>query len=123
MSTEPRTATVNLLVTKTLEIDEPHWCAGHSDDHAQFKPDITHNGPEHVITANGIDLFRAQLAQSPYAERANPGIVLYIEECDINRSYTPDEVEQLADALIEAAAQLRALGRELAELLGGGEGQ
>jgi hypothetical protein len=119
VSTEPRTANVNLLVTKSLEIDEPDWCTGH-DDQAQFKADITHYGPEHVIAADGFPLFRAMLAQSPFAELAPSTVGLYVEQLDLTGSYTPDEVEELADALVEAAARLRTLSRELAHILEGG---
>ncbi|MFH9012518.1 DUF6907 domain-containing protein [Streptomyces sp. NPDC017943] len=121
MSTEPRTVDVHLLVTKTLQIDEPDWCAGHDDDRAQFKPDITHYGPEHTITAGGYPLFRAMLAQSPYAEITPRTLGLYVEQQDLTGSYTPDEVEELADALVEAATRLRALGRELDALIEGGD--
>jgi hypothetical protein len=120
VSTEARTVNVNLLVTKSLRIDEPEWCAGHDGDQAQFKADITHYGPEHVIAADGFPLFRAMLAQSPFAELAPATVGLYVEQLDLTGSYTPDEVEELADALVEAAARLRSLARELAHVLGGG---
>ncbi|MFI0139649.1 DUF6907 domain-containing protein [Streptomyces luteogriseus] len=121
MSTEPRTVVVPLLVTKTLEIEEPEWCAGRHGGHPEYKVDLTHYGPEHAIGANGIDLFRAMLAQTPYAERVTTDVVLYVEQQDLTGSYTPDEVEQLADALAESADQLRALGRELAAILARGD--
>ncbi|MET8765838.1 hypothetical protein [Streptomyces sp. NPDC004658] len=117
---EPRTATVNLLVTKTLEIDEPDWCIGHRTDEAQFKPDVTHYGPEHTVEVNGFRVLQAVLSQSPYAEHSSPDPVLYVEEGDFTGSYTPDGVEQLADALTAAADRLRTLGRDLAEILDGG---
>ncbi|MGV9755411.1 DUF6907 domain-containing protein [Streptomyces tricolor] len=120
MSVEPRTAIVNLLVTKALEVDEPDWCIGHRADEAQFKPDITHYGPEHAIESNGHRILLAMLTQSPYAQRSSREISLYIEQGDFTGSYTPDEVEQLADALTVAADRLRALGRDLAEILAGG---
>ncbi|MFD7791009.1 DUF6907 domain-containing protein [Streptomyces sp. NPDC059759] len=120
MSTAPRTATVNLLVTKNLEIDEPDWCTGHRIDRAQFKVDISHTGPEHAVEINGFPILVAMLSQAPYAERASAALCLYVEQADFTGSYTPDEVEQLADALVQAAAQLRGLGRGLADLLDGG---
>ncbi|MFK4100790.1 DUF6907 domain-containing protein [Streptomyces sp. NPDC019531] len=119
MSTEPRTATVNVFVTKPLEIDEPDWCAGHPSPLAQYKVDITHYGPEHVIEANGFQTLRAILSSSPFSQH-QPGPVLYVEGGDLTGSYTPDEVEQLADALVQTAEQLRALGRQLADILAGG---
>lgn len=122
MSTEPRTAMVDVFVTKPLEIDEPSWCAGHDDDRANYKVDITHNGPAHLIAPGGRELFHASLTQAPFSN-VDRSIGLYIESIDILGTHTPDEVDQLADALIEAADQLRVLGRELARILDGGEGQ
>lgn len=116
----PRTATVNVLVTKALEIPEPEWCTGHRTDQAQFKADVTHYGPEHSIEVNGFPILQAMLAQSPYAEHASPDTALYVETGDFTGSYNPDDVEQLADALAQAAEQLRALGRDLGEILDGG---
>jgi hypothetical protein len=119
VSTEPRTVTVNVFVTKPLEIDEPEWCAGHPDERAGYKVDITHYGPEHTITApSGEELFRAMLSQSPFSG-VDRTIGLYVETGDFTGTRTPDEVEQLADAFVQAAEQLRALGQELAEVLGG----
>ncbi|MFI2202690.1 DUF6907 domain-containing protein [Streptomyces sp. NPDC020192] len=118
---EPRTAQVSVFVTKSLEIDEPDWCAGHTNDRAEYKVDITHFGPEQVIPGpDGGELFRAMLAQAPFAERASTDVQLYVETGDFTGSYNPDEVSALADALAQAAEQLRALGRELARVLDGG---
>lgn len=122
MSIEPRTATVNVLVTKALQVDEPDWCSGHRTNVAEFKVDITHYGPEHVIPGpDDTELGRAMLAQSPFSERSSSDLELYIETGDFTGSYTPDETEQLADALVRAADQLRTLARDLADRLAGGE--
>jgi hypothetical protein len=119
VSTEPRTAVVNVFVTKPLEIDEPDWCAGHGDDHAQYKVDISHDGPEHVIAPGGREMFTAFLTQAPFSTR-NSTVGLHIEVADLTGTCTPEEVEQLAADLAESAEQLRALGRELARILAGG---
>ncbi|WP_019054945.1 DUF6907 domain-containing protein [Streptomyces prunicolor] len=118
MSIEPRTAIVNVFVTKPLEIDEPTWCAGHPDNRAGYKVDISHDGPEQTIAPGGRDLFKALLTQAPFAS-TDRSIGLYIEADLEPRTCTPDEVDQFADDLIEAAAQLRVLGRQLAEILAG----
>jgi len=122
VSTEPRTAVVKVLVTKPLEIDEPDWCAGHPDDRAQYKVDISHDGPEHVIASGGREMFRAFLTQAPFSN-VDQAIGLYVEVGDLTGTHTPDEVEQLADDLTAAAEHLRGLGRDLAALLDRGEGQ
>lgn len=116
MSTEPRTAVVNVFVTKPLEINEPDWCTGAHDRRAQYKVDISHDGPEHDIAPNGQTLFRAFLTQAPFATRDRT-VGLYIEVADFTGTHTPAEVEQLAADLTAAAEQLRALARVLA---GGG---
>ncbi|MFF1743890.1 DUF6907 domain-containing protein [Streptomyces mirabilis] len=121
MSTEPRTAQVDVFVTKSLEIDEPDWCIGHRDDLAQYKVDITHYGPGTVVGANGFDLFSARLGQSPFADLATRDLVLYIEQIQFTASLNPDEVEALADALVQAATSLRALGHEFAAILARGD--
>ncbi|MFK0151180.1 DUF6907 domain-containing protein [Streptomyces sp. NPDC090493] len=121
MSTEPRTAVVNILVTKPLEIDEPDWCKGHSNDRAEFKPDITHYGTEHVMAApNGDALLRVMLAQAPYSEHFATTVELYVEAGDFTGGCDPEGIEELADSLVDAAAKLRALGRQLARILDGG---
>ncbi|MDX3777757.1 DUF6907 domain-containing protein [Streptomyces europaeiscabiei] len=119
MSTEPRTATVNVFVHKPLQIDEPSWCAGHHDDRAEYKVDVSHDGPEHVIAPNGREMFRAFLTQSPFAS-TDRAVGLYVEVSDLTGRLTPAGVEQFADDLTTAAEQLRGLGRQLAEILAGG---
>lgn len=114
-----RTAVVTVFVHKPLEIDEPDWCAGHPDTHPEYKVDISHDGPEHVIAPSGSELFRAFLTQTPFSPR-NRAIGLHVEAGVIDGTRTPDEVEQLADDLEAAAVQLRQLGHQLAEVLAGG---
>lgn len=119
MSIEPRTATVNIVVHKPLQIDEPSWCTGLHDDHPQYKVDVSHDGPEHVIASDGREMFRAFLTQSPFAS-IDRAVGLYVEVSDLTGRLTPDEVEEFADGLTAAAEQLRALGRQLAVILAGG---
>ena len=117
MSTEPRTVRVDVLVTKSLEIDEPDWCV---DPHAgaSFKADITHNGPEvaaRVDTRRGpAEFLTAWVSRAPYSELApEPLPLLAIEvggdiiNCDPDetRSFTNlvrahcDVIDQLATEL------------------------
>ncbi|MEV7240437.1 hypothetical protein AB0N92_04125 [Streptomyces sp. NPDC093248] len=120
MSTEPRTTTVGVFVTKPLEIDEPDWCKGHDEDLAQYKVDVSHEGPTHTIAPGGREVFRAFLTQAPFST-VDRTVGLYVEPYLTPRTCTPAEVDQLAADLIEAAGQLRSLGRELAALLEGGD--
>ncbi|MFE6194159.1 DUF6907 domain-containing protein [Streptomyces sp. NPDC057838] len=117
----PRTVTVPVLVTKPLEIEEPDWCTGRHSDQAEYKADLTHYGPEHTLGPEGFGLFRAMLAQTPFTERGPHTVQLYVEQQELNGAYSPDEVEELADALVEAAARLRSLGRELTAILARGD--
>jgi hypothetical protein len=119
VSTEPRTAVVKVFVTKPLEIDEPDWCAGHAEAGAAYKVDVSHDGPEHVIAPSGHEVFRAFLTQAPFSN-VDRTVGLHVEVGDLTGTCNPDEVEQLAADLVEAAARLRALGHELAAILDGG---
>lgn len=122
MNAEPRTANVSVFVHKALEIDEPSWCAGHSDDRAQYKVDVSHDGPEHAFTSGGREMFRAFLTQAPFSN-VDRSIGLYVEVADLIGTHTPEGVEQLADDLVAAADRLRELGHQLAVILAGGEGR
>ncbi|GAA4999571.1 DUF6907 domain-containing protein [Streptomyces siamensis] len=85
MSTEPRSVVVNVLTTKALEIDEPDWCV---DPHggAQFRPDLTHNGPEIAAsfeTSLGIVTYlRAWISHAPYAALADEPLPIVAVELD-----------------------------------------
>ncbi|MQY13758.1 hypothetical protein SRB5_39100 [Streptomyces sp. RB5] len=115
MSTRPRTASVNVYVHKPLTVDEPAWCAGHPDALPQFKTDVLHNGPEQIIAPGGRAMFRAFITQAPFATNPDARTAgLYVEAADITATYSPNEVEQLAADLVEAAAVLRVLGRDMA---------
>lgn len=110
MSTNPRTATVNVLTTKSLEIDEPDWCLGHSDEHAQFKPDVLHCGPDVALVFRGHDIAEASLVQSPFAEHSS-------REAGVSVSLTgqtldPAGLHELADSLGDYADRLRLLAAE-----------
>lgn len=120
--TEPRTVHVNVLVTKSLSVDEPLWCAGHSDDHANFKSDITHYGPEHLLSFRDETLWTLQLVQSPFASDEDARRVgVYVEQGGYARTLGPCGLDELADALVEQAAELRSHALHLASLRGGGQ--
>jgi hypothetical protein len=118
--TDPRTAIVNVFVHKPLEIEEPAWCAGHADQRAEYKVDISHDGPEHSIATDGRQMFKAFLTQAPFSN-VDRSIGLYVEPTFKPHTCTPAEVEQLADDLEAAATQLRELGQQLAAILAGGD--
>ncbi|MGW1616559.1 DUF6907 domain-containing protein [Streptomyces sp. NPDC002285] len=115
----PRTVTVNTLDHGPLTLTCPAWCTVEHDDDVH-RVDVSHDGTEHVIAPGGREVLRALLTQAPFSN-VDRTAGLYVEVADLAGTRTPDEVEQLADALVESAEQLRALGRQLAALLAGGE--
>ena len=117
--TGPRTVTVHTLDHGPVTLTCPAWCTGVHDDDVH-RADVSHDGTEHVIAPAGREILRALLTQAPYSgSNRRPG--LYVDVADLSGIRTPAEVEQLADDLTAAAVQLRALARELAALLAGGE--
>jgi hypothetical protein len=82
VSTEPSTVTVNVLVVKGLEIDEPAWCTGEHPG-ANFMADIAHNGTEvsaRFETRHGpVDYLTGWITQAPYAELDEQVPVIAVE--------------------------------------------
>lgn len=115
---EPRSVVVNVLVTKSLEIDEPDWCVDPHTDPAQFKSDILHCGPDVELVFRGRQVGTAGLVQSPYAETLGrgPGVSVSL----LGQTLGPAGLDEFAEGLVDHAAALRRLARELADLLGGG---
>ncbi|GKQ38901.1 DUF6907 domain-containing protein [Streptomyces sp. A012304] len=127
MSTEPRTVHVNVFVTKSLEIEEPSWCVGHRDDRAQYKADITHNGPEisaRIDTRRGpTDFLTAWISQAPYSVLTpEPLPVLAIEVGgDILNCEDTADVRAFANLVRAHLDVLEQLAVELERIRGGGE--
>lgn len=125
MSTEPRTVTLDTEDFGPVTIPCPDWCAGHQDhcpDTARV--DIAHCGPAVDCTFLGIEVFTAELVQSPYSASTHPelggptpGVSVY----SLGRTLDPTALYSLAAALDGYADQLRDLGDQLASILDGGE--
>ncbi|MET7514054.1 hypothetical protein ABZS88_11340 [Streptomyces sp. NPDC005480] len=125
MNAEPRTAVVKVLVTKTLEVDEPVWCTD-PHDRAQFKPDITHNGPEiaaSVETGIGTAQYlRAWLTQAPYGILApEPQPLIAVDLGGYIASFDPDMLRNFTASARIHLAQLDALADTVEDLRGGGQ--
>lgn len=125
MSIEPRTVHLSVLVTKSLEIDEPDWCI---DAHtgAQFLPDITHNGPEisaHVETRHGTATYlTAWITQAPYGElRPEPLPIVAIDIDGDVLSLDPDGVRTFTAATRAHLDALDRLADECDRIRDGGE--
>lgn len=115
--TAARTVTVPTLVTNVVDVTvpEPAWCRGHEDLPVNALVDLGHRGIEHHLGTAEHPVFVAQLSQYPHG-RGPHDVRLYVEADGEPDSLTPAEVERLAAALIEAAAQLRQLALQLAVL-------
>ncbi|MGV9987751.1 DUF6907 domain-containing protein [Streptomyces olivaceus] len=115
MSTRPRTAPVNVIVTETMQVLEPDWCTGeHHGLH--FMADVGHQGPDVTLAFHGRQLSEACLTQSPYAELSTRDIEVSVSLT--GQSYDPVSVYELAAALDRYADQLRALADQCAILRG-----
>ncbi|MEV6174898.1 hypothetical protein AB0L99_42670 [Streptomyces sp. NPDC051954] len=126
MSTEPRTVTVNVLVTKALEIDEPDWCV---DPHtgANFRPDIAHNGPEIAASfetrIGTVDYLRAWISHAPYAALAPEPLPVIAVEVDAEAvSLDPDGVRAFTATTRAHLDALDRLADEADRIRGGGQG-
>ncbi|MFH8805498.1 DUF6907 domain-containing protein [Streptomyces sp. NPDC017936] len=124
MSTEPRFVNVPVLVIKSLEIDEPDWCI---DPHtsAQFRPDITHNGPEvsaHIETRRGPEPFlTAWISHAPFSELApEPLPVLAVDAGGDILNFDPDSVRDFTATVRAHLDVLDQLATELERVRGGG---
>jgi hypothetical protein len=120
VSTEPRKVTVDTVQHGPLTIPEPAWCRGHAGDPVQFFTDLSHRGPEHALTFGDLRIGGFMLAQFPYSARSARHVVGNVWWDIDGISLSPDELDALAAALVEHAAQLRAFARELAVVLAGG---
>ncbi|MFI1678817.1 DUF6907 domain-containing protein [Streptomyces sp. NPDC020607] len=125
MNAEPRTVTVKLLITKQLEIDEPSWCV---DPHegAQFKRDITHNGPEiaaRVETPHGsLDYLNAWITTAPYGIRDHQPLPLIAVDLGADiATFDPDTLRSVTALTRLHLDHLDALADEAERLRGGGQ--
>ncbi|MFF9324022.1 DUF6907 domain-containing protein [Streptomyces sp. NPDC014776] len=121
MSSEPRTVTVNVLVTRSREIDEPDWCVGHRADRANFLADVTHNGPETSATfetATGtVTFLAAWITQAPYGTiRPEPLPVLAVEVDGDAVSMEPETVRAFTAAARARLDELDALADDVERL-------
>lgn len=125
MNAEPRFVTVDVLVVKQLEIDEPSWC---EDDHdlSQFKQDITHNGRTYAASINtgrrAIEYLTAWITTAPFGIKDPQLLPLIAVELggDI-ANFDPDELRDFTASARIHLAQLDALADTVEHLRGGGQ--
>lgn len=110
MSTRPRTAPVDVIVTETMQVLEPDWCTGeHHGLH--FMADVGHQGPDVTLSFHGRQLSEACLTQSPYAELSTRDIEVSVSLT--GQSYDATGVYELAAALDAYSDRLRDLADQL----------
>ncbi|MEU2300569.1 hypothetical protein ABZ584_24555 [Streptomyces antibioticus] len=109
-----------------VTLPEPSWCAGHADHRPDTaRVDIAHCGPAVDCTFLGIEVFTAELVQSPYSASTIPelgGPTPGVSVWPLGRTLNPVQLYGLAAALDSYADQLRTLADQLTTILGG-EGQ
>ncbi|MGW3627303.1 DUF6907 domain-containing protein [Streptomyces sp. NPDC000880] len=123
MST-PRTVTVPTTDHGPVTIPEPVWCAGHDDRPPGYRDDIIHSAPDVVMGFRGHDMLTAALVSYPYVPSLG-GLHMGVSVAfgGFGQTLTPAELDELAAALVEHAATLRAMARELGVILARNEGQ
>lgn len=112
-----RTVTVATVDQGDVTIPEPSWCLG---DHqaTRYREDIQHLGADLVLTvpADGdvVPVFTAAVVQRPFSP-TDPRTLVQVE-VDEWRGFDSPGLDVLAAALVEHAATLRRLARELTVL-------
>jgi hypothetical protein len=103
-----------------VTLPEPAWCLG---DHEAggYRTDLSHTGEEHRFDFDDEVLLIASFTQDPFATRGPRTAGLYVEQTGFARTLDPDEVDQFAASLVEHAAALRALARQLVIEIARGE--
>ncbi|MFD7968598.1 DUF6907 domain-containing protein [Streptomyces clavifer] len=118
-----RTVTVPTIDHGDVTLPEPSWCTGHDTALPEYRSDIGHVGAEHVLTYAGIELGHAVLVQDPFVEHSGRDIRALVELGGNGLGLTPSEVDGLAAVLVDYAATLRHLARQLSAIRAGGEGR
>lgn len=119
----PRTVTVPTLDHGPVTIPEPAWCIGHEGLHPEYRVDLDHRGPTLELDFGDHGLWNALLVQAPFVTLSSRETGIHVEQLGYAKTLDPAGLDALADALVEHAAQLRTLARQLSTLLAGGEGQ
>ncbi|MGW0774565.1 DUF6907 domain-containing protein [Streptomyces sp. NPDC002835] len=110
------TVTVPTLDHGLVQLTEPAWCLGHDQEPA-LRGDILHTGPEHTAVFRGRQLAVAALAQSPFAPV--PTVAVSVQCGGFTQALEPAGLDELAAVLVDYAATLRHLARQLATITAG----
>ncbi|MFI6728052.1 DUF6907 domain-containing protein [Streptomyces atratus] len=91
----------------------PAWCTGHTEHPVECRVVLAHAGAEGVMTHGGERLRFAELVQYPYDWCARRRVGVHVELFGFARTLASAELYAPAAALVDHAAQLRALARHL----------
>lgn len=107
-----RTTLVRTLDRAIVDLPEPSWCLGHTQRPAELFVDVSHRGAVLPLGLPGEPVLTAHLVQFPNGSGPR-AVGLFVEAELEDRTHGPDELDRLAAGLVEAAAQLRGLARQL----------
>lgn len=113
---EPRTVTVPTLDQGDAAIPEPSWCTGHDGQPPQFLSDTGHLGTPHHAVFDGDELAFAAITQDPFVVHADRSVGVLVEMGNLARALGPADLDRLAAVLVDYAATLRHLARQLSVL-------
>ena len=120
-----RTVTLRTIDHGDITIPEPAWCAGHPSPDPEHRIDISHVGKTHPFnlhTSRGpITAMLATVEQRPFIGDRFPGTDTFVnvEICGDWYPSDPQQLQELAAALVVHATHLRTLARELSALKAG----
>ncbi|MCY0962785.1 DUF6907 domain-containing protein [Streptomyces sp. H27-H5] len=103
-----------------VTVPEPSWCAGHAAEPLDYRADIHHAAPEHIVEYDMQALLSAELVEYPFGQHPVPPSV-HIEITIPGATMDPRGLEALAAVLTKQAAELRRLALRLAVLRAGGD--
>jgi hypothetical protein len=118
-----RTVTLPTLDHGEITLPEPSWCIGH-EDVPQYRTDIAHEGREQALCLPTQDgpavLLTAAMEQRPYTATAlGTSPFVNVGFGGDWHPTGPAGLDAMANALVDQAAVLRTLARQLAAALGG----
>jgi hypothetical protein len=99
----------------------PPWCTGELHNSGEMRAEITHTGPDDVLTVDTSHgpaaLLVVALEQRPFTDRPpGTGVFMNVTIDGDNFGYDVAGLERLAEQLVGIAAQVRVKARELAAL-------
>lgn len=124
-----RTVTVQTRDHGTVTIPEPEWCTGEGHPDGSYLGDISHYGPDVMVTVGSWDgpreLLTLALAQHRESDRP-PGTAVHVTvhlADDQHSPYDEAALDQLADDMVDAAREVRHMARHLGAVSRAGGGR